>query len=105
MPDNNQHWTHAIDRLIGRIAETRHQTHHRFHLAKELLMTVLSDLQAAVAAEDTVIDSAVTLLQGLKAALDAAGTDPVALKALSDDIGAKTQQLATAVQTNTSVAL
>ena len=68
-------------------------------------MTVLSDLQAAVAAEDTVIDSAVTLLQGLKAALDAAGTDPVALKALSDDIGAKTQQLATAVQTNTSVAL
>jgi len=104
MPDNNQHWTHAIDRLIGRIAETRHQTHHRFHLAKELIMSALSDLQAAVTAEDTVVDSAVTLLQGLKAALDAAGTDPVALKALSDDIGAKTQQLSAAVVANTPAA-
>lgn len=44
-------------------------------------MTLLSDLQADVAAEDTVIDSTMTLLKGLKAALDAAGTDPVALAA------------------------
>ena len=66
----------------------------------DTIMSVLSDLQAAVAAEDTVIESAVTLLQGLGAALAAAGTDPVALKALSDDIAAKTKSLADAVAAN-----
>lgn len=70
----------------------------------EKIMSALTDLQAAVAAEDTVIDSAVTLLQGLKAALDAAGTDPVALKALSDDIGAKTTGLSNAITANTPAA-
>lgn len=64
----------------------------------------LIDLQAAVTAENTVIDSAITLLTGLKAALDAAGTDPVALKALSDEIGAKTASLAGAVAANTPAA-
>ena len=67
-------------------------------------MSALTDLQAAVTAEDTVIDSAVTLLQGLKAALDAAGTDPVALAALSADIAAKTQALSDAVVANTPAA-
>lgn len=65
------------------------------------IMTALTDLQAAVAAEDTVIDSALVLLQGLKAALDAAGTDPAALSALSADIGAKTAALSAAIVTNT----
>jgi hypothetical protein len=70
------------------------------------LMSVLSDLQARVAAEDTVIDSAITLLQGLKTQLDAAvaSGDPAALQALSDDIGAKTQALADAVTANTPAA-
>lgn len=69
----------------------------------EKIMSALSDLQTAVAAENTVIDSAVTLLQGLKTALDAAGTDPVALKALSDDITAKTNSLSAAIVANTPV--
>jgi hypothetical protein len=70
------------------------------------LMSALSDLQAKVAAEDTVVDSAITLLQGLKTALDAAiaagNTD--ALVALSADIDAKTQALAGAVAANTPAA-
>jgi outer membrane murein-binding lipoprotein Lpp len=63
----------------------------------------LAQLQADVAAEDTVIDSAITLLGGIKAALDAAiaSGDPAALTALSADIQARTQALATAVTTNT----
>lgn len=64
----------------------------------------LDDLTAAVAAESTVVDSAIALLQGLKAQLDAAGTDPAALKALSDSIAAKTAQLSQAVVDNTPAA-
>lgn len=66
----------------------------------------LQQLQADVAAEDTVIDSAITLLTGIKAALDAAiaSGNPAALTALSADIQAKTQSLATAVTTNTPAA-
>lgn len=68
------------------------------------IMTALSDLQAAVAQEDTVIASAITLLNGLKSALDAAITnlpDQQALQALSNDIGAHTQALSSAITTNT----
>lgn len=61
----------------------------------------LDDLTAKVAANGTVIGSAVTLLQGLKAQLDAAGTDPVKLKALSDQIGTQDDQLAAAIAANT----
>ena len=67
-------------------------------------MSALSDLQDAVTKQDSVIDSAVTLLTGLKAALDKAGTDPAALKALSTDMGAKTQALADALVANTPAA-
>ena len=45
---------------------------------QEKIMTAMTDLQASVAAEDTAIASAITLLQGLSAALAAAGTDPAA---------------------------
>jgi hypothetical protein len=68
------------------------------------IMAMLDALTAAVAAESQVVDSAVVLLQGLKAQLDAAiasGTDPVAIQAISDAIGAQTTKLADAVAANT----
>lgn len=70
------------------------------------IMAALDDLKAAVAAEDTVIDSAVVLLKGLKDALDAAiaSGDPAALTALSADIAAKTASLSAAVSANTPAA-
>jgi hypothetical protein len=74
------------------------------NLRLDKIMNVLTDLQAAVAAEDTVIDSAITLLQGLSAALTAAGTDPVALAALNADITAKTASLSAAITANTPAA-
>jgi hypothetical protein len=70
------------------------------------IMSALTDLQAAVAAEDTVIASAITLLNGLKAQLDAAiaSGDPAALTALSADIAGQTAALAAAVTANTPAA-
>jgi len=75
-------------------------------ILKELkkIMSTLDQLTADVAAEDSAVDSAVVLLQGLKAALDAAGTDPAKLAALSADIQAKTKVLSDAVVANTPAA-
>lgn len=67
-------------------------------------MAVLDGLQADVAAEDTVIGSALTLIQGFSVQLAAAGVDPAALAALRADIQAKTQSLAAAVAANTPAA-
>ena len=63
----------------------------------------LADLTTQVTETNTVIDSAVVLIQGLKAKLDAAGTNPVALKALSDSLNTSEQALAAAVVANTPV--
>jgi len=61
----------------------------------------LDQLTADVTANTSAVQSAIVLIQGLKAQLDAAGTDPVALKALSDSLEASTQSLANAVAQNT----
>lgn len=71
-------------------------------ISKEtIIMADLSELQAKVEKNGEVEASAVALLQGLKAALDAAGTDPVKLKELSDSLGAQTDDLAAAIVANT----
>lgn len=85
-----------LDRIISMLATV---------IQKEgQLMAAIDDIQADVTAEDTVIDSAVTLLQGLSAALAAAGNDPAKLAALRSDIQGKTQALAAAVVANTPAA-
>lgn len=89
--------SHELNVLTNDVNRLVHEIYH----LKEFIMSALSDLQAAVAAQTTVIDSVVTLLRGLKAALDAAGQNPAALAALSADIAAKTQVLSDAVVENT----
>ena len=66
----------------------------------------LDDLKAAVANNTSVIGSAITLLQGLKAKLDAAiaSGNPAALTALSAELGAQDTALAAAVTANTPAA-
>lgn len=64
----------------------------------------LDDLTAEVAADTAVESSAVTLIQGLAAQIAAAGTDPVALKALTDSLTTSSTALAAAVTANTPVA-
>jgi cell division protein FtsB len=70
----------------------------------DMIMADLSKLEADVEQVKTVEASAITLLQGLKAQLDAAGTDPVKLKALSDQLEASSSDLAAAVVANTPAA-
>lgn len=64
-------------------------------------MAALDELTAEVEENSTVIGSAVALIQGLKEKLDAAGTDPIKLKALSDQLDSNSKALAAAVAANT----
>ena len=68
------------------------------------MATALEDLTAQVTQTNTVIDSAIILIQGIKAALDAAGTNPAALKALSASLDTSEQALAAAIVANTPAA-
>lgn len=70
----------------------------------EKIMSDLTQLTADVAADTSVDQSAIVLLQGLKAALDSAGTDPVALAALSTQLETNAAALAAAVTANTPAA-
>lgn len=69
-------------------------------------MATLADIQAAVAAEQTVEESIITLLnqisQQLKDAI--AANDPAAMQTVVDQIDANRQRLADAVTANTSAA-
>ncbi len=70
-------------------------------------MSALDNLKAEVAAQTTVIDSAVTLIKGFDSRLaDAiAAGDPAVVQALSDQIHAETTALADAVAANTPAAV
>jgi len=65
-------------------------------------MTVqLETLQAQVAVNNTLVGSAITLIQGLAAQIIALKDDPVALQQLADDLKAKDQELSDALMANT----
>lgn len=70
----------------------------------EKMAKTLADVQADVTAEDSVIDSAVALLQGLAAQVAALQPNQAAIDALAADIEAKTTALANAVAANTPAA-
>lgn len=72
----------------------------------EIIMADLSGLEAQVTQVQSVDQSAITLLNGLKAQLDAAiaSNDPAKLQALSDSLGSSTSALAAAVAANTPAA-
>lgn len=67
-------------------------------------MTDLTSLTAAVTEDETVDASAITLLNGLAAQVEALKSDPVALQALADRIKATSAALAAAVVANTPAA-
>lgn len=74
-------------------------------LNQEMTMSKeLDDLTAQVAANTQVEQSAVTLIQGIAAQLAAAGTDPVKLQALHDQLKSSADALAAAVAANTPAA-
>lgn len=65
-----------------------------------VFMKELDDLTAEVNDTDGVIQSAIVLIQGLAAKISAAGTDPVALKALTDSLNSNKSALAAAIAAN-----
>lgn len=67
-------------------------------------MASLDALTAQVAANTTVIQSAETLIAGLAAQIQAAGTDPVKLQAIVDQLTSDDSGLADAVAKNTPAA-
>jgi hypothetical protein len=71
---------------------------------EEAMATDLTALTAQVKANEDVEASAVLLIQGLAAQITAAGTDPVALKALSDGMKTSADALAAAIAANTPAA-
>lgn len=75
----------------------------------QIMSAKLDDLKADVAAETSVVNSAITLLGGIAARIDAAVTaaragDDQALSALSTEVKAETAALAEAVAANTPAA-
>jgi hypothetical protein len=68
------------------------------------IMALLDQLTADVAAETTLDASVEALLTTLVAEVKAAGTDPVALKALTDQLEANAAALQAAVTANTPAA-
>jgi ABC-type transporter Mla subunit MlaD len=73
------------------------------HLSEgiEHIMTTFAEVQAAVTAEDSVIDGAVALLNQLAALVKALPPDQAAIDALAADITAKTTALSEAITANT----
>jgi len=70
----------------------------------EEIMTVLQDLKTAVQAEDTVIQSAIVLINGIAQRIQDAidnGGSAVELQALVDDVKSQSSALGQAVQMNT----
>lgn len=61
----------------------------------------ITALTAAVERDNTVNQSAITLLDGLAKALEAAKNDPVAIQAIVDQLNAQQDALAAAVVANT----
>lgn len=88
----NEKLDHIVTQLAGLIAQG----------AKE--MQELDTLKTKVQETTTVEQSAIELLNGLGAQIAALKEDPAALQALSDQLTAKSSELASAVTANTPAA-
>lgn len=86
-----------------------HSNNELYSLLQEInykvnqLMATIQDVQTAVAAQSTVEDSVITLLNGINQQLQAAiaANDPAALDAVVASITANTTKLSNAVAANT----
>lgn len=77
------------------------QTLHQLHTESRAEMATLDALTAEVNDSTTITASVLALVQSLADQITAAGTDPVALQALVDQLHANDAALAAAVQANT----
>lgn len=94
--DHFHHYPDLIEVKAG-IVELRDLMIERLNkMSKEL-----DDLTAQVKSNSDLLDSATTLINGIADRITAAGTDPAALAALTNELKAKDDALAAAVTANT----
>lgn len=86
---------HKVDALLKEVADLRTQG--------VKIMASLKDVQDAVTAEDTVIDSALVLIKGLADQVAALQPNQAAIDALAADIKSKSDSLAAGVAANTPI--
>ena len=100
---SDRHWiSNQFERVHQKLDRLIHKSRNIYD--KEVLqMAVLDDLEREVSELSTASDSAIALLQGLKAALDEAIAtgDLNRVQAVVDQIDAKEKALAAAVVANT----
>jgi ABC-type transporter Mla MlaB component len=94
---------HEWDRLKSTLADIQTKVNQLLNQENKI-MASLDALQAEVARNTTVESSALALIQGLAAQITAAGTDPVKLKAITDQLTNNDDALASAVAQNTPAA-
>lgn len=73
----------------------------KFNKEIEIMSTALQTLQEQVAANNVLIESAVTLIQGLAAQILALKDNPAALQELAESLQAQDAILAAAIAANT----
>lgn len=96
-----------ILRLLGKVRSDVRKIKdalYRVEQKENVMAKELDQLTQDVADEVTVEESAITLIEGLKSALDAAGTDPAKLAALSTSLQTEKAKLAAAVVAGTPAA-
>ena len=72
--------------------------HHHYEDSK--MSEAIDNLTAAVAENNSKIDSAITLIEGLADQVEQLKEDPVALQALADEIRGKAAALGSAIDQN-----
>ena len=87
----------TLDRKLDRILQLVEAVQKK----ENCMSQALDDLATQVAANTSVEESAVTLINGLAAQLAAAGTDPAKLQSLQASLKASADDLAAAVAANT----
>jgi len=103
----NRNCTHSHDEQFAEVrAALATLVKHVTKLTKEIkaMSAALDNLTAKVAANTTVVESAITLIGGLADQLRAAANDPAAVNALADQLDTEDAKLANAITTNTPAA-
>ncbi len=89
------HWVH--DPQLADLIDSVHALHRKV----DHLMADFTKLEAAVAKETTVVDSAIALIQGLAEEIRNLPADQAKIDELADSVDARAQALADAVEANT----
>lgn len=94
-------YVHITDEVANRKLDAVLELLTASKAKEDKMLKETQDLIAEVEATKTVVESAVTLIDGLIAKIEAAKDDPVAVQAAIDELRAEKQKLADAVAAGT----